>query len=467
VAGTRAPGRRRGGPRRALAAFLATAFVGLALASVGTAILSGRIAQANALSDAEGIAQHLSRYLVAPVLADALAGVPGRRDELRRRVVNRLQDRSIQAVFVWTPSGEVLYCSDPALIGSVARPTPELLKAVNGAVVSDVDDSPELPFAGAIDRPLVEVYVPISAGARKLAFEVYFDSANIEQDAARLRGRILPMAVGALCVLQLVQIPVAVSLARRARRQENERAALMARTLTASDRERRAIAADVRKGAVQELTRISQGLAALRHQVPSERQGLVDRLTAAVGNATLSLRRLIVDLYPPEAHGPGLGAMVADLAGQLRESGAEVTLDLSPLPALRPETEVAIYRTAKEALTNVARHAGATRVWLRLEPVENSGAPAVRLVVADDGVGFPAAVPGQPQDGHLGLRLVADRAEDAGGVLHLSERTGGGASVTVVFPVGTPAPAPLPRTEPGGGDRSRGPHPPAYPESRT
>lgn len=462
MAGTRRPGRRRGGPRSALAAFLATAFAGLVAASVGTAILSGLIARANALEDAEAIAQHLSRYLVAPVLTDALAGVPARRDELRRRVMNRLQDRSIQAVFVWTASGEVLYSSDPALTGSVTRPSPELLAAVDGAVVSDVDDRPELAFAGAVDRPLVEVYVPITAGGRKLAFETYFDSANIEQDAARLRSRILPMAVGALCVLQLVQIPVAVSLARRARRQEHERAELMARTLTASDRERRAIAADVRKGAVPELTRISQGLEALRDQVPAERGGLVDRLTAVVGTATVSLRRLIVDLYPPEAHGPGLGVTVADLAGRLREAGAEVTLHVAPLPPLRPETEVAIYRTAKEALTNVSRHAAATRVWLRLEPVESAGAPAVRLMVADDGVGFPVFVPGERQDGHLGLRLVADRAQDAGGVLHLSERAGGGASVTVVFPVAAPA-IPHARTEPGGGDRSLGHHPPASP----
>ena len=426
-------GRLRGGPRRALAVFLGTAVVGLALASAGTAVLSGRIARENALADAEGIAQHLSRYLVAPVLGDALTGVPGRADELQRRVENRLQDRSIQAVFVWSPAGEVLYCSDPALTGAITPPTPELRAALNGTVVADVDDRAELPFAGEVSGPLVEVYAPISAGGRKLAFEAYFDSANIDQDAARLRGRILPMAVGALCLLQLVQVPVAVSLARRARHQEGEQASLMQRTLSASEHERGAIAADVRKGAVRELTRIGEGLAVLRDQVPADHRSLVDKLAAAVATATLSLRRLIIDLHPREATGPGLGASLADLAGRLGEAGTEVTVHIAALPPLRPETEVAIYRSARETLTNVSRHASATRVWLRLEPVQAEGAPAVRLQVSDDGVGFPAG-PSQRRDGHLGLRLVADRAEDAGGVLGLGERPGGGACVTVVFP---------------------------------
>src|ERR1700712_4217794 len=78
----------RSGPRRELAAFMAMALLGLVLVSAGTALFTARVARANAVADAELSASRLSQYLVAPILADALAGVPGRFDELQRRIEN-------------------------------------------------------------------------------------------------------------------------------------------------------------------------------------------------------------------------------------------------------------------------------------------------------------------------------------------------------------------------------------------
>ena len=86
------------------------------------------------------------------------------------------------------------------------------------------------------------------------------------------------------------------------------------------------------------------------------------------------------------------------------------------------------------SLTNVERHSGARHVWVTLGRAGSRTEPAVCLQVADDGVGFPADALERRDQGHLGLRLVADRVEDAGGVFQLAERPGGGASVTAVFP---------------------------------
>ena len=268
----------RNSPRRYLVVFLVTAVAGLALVSTGAVVVSGRIARANALADAEQAATRLAQFLVAPIVAEALAGEAGRWAELERRIEDRLRDRSIEAVFIWTEAGEVLYSSDPSTVGTTIAPTPELLTAINGKISSDLAPGSEIRFSGEGTRPLLEVYVPLRVAGRHLAFETYLDSSVVDQMAARLRGRIIPIAVGALLILQLVQVPIAVSLARRARRQDTERAELLARSLTASERERSSIAAEVRAGPVQWLTDIDAGLARLRDQVPAERRSGVDRL---------------------------------------------------------------------------------------------------------------------------------------------------------------------------------------------
>jgi signal transduction histidine kinase len=169
--------------------------------------------------------------------------------------------------------------------------------------------------------------------------------------------------------------------------------------------------------------------------VPADRQPLVDRLIAAVTSAGRSLRRLMVDLYPPGPGGPDLAAALTDLAVPLQEAGIEVTVHTAPLPKLPLETTSAVYRTAKEALTNVLKHASATHVWVDLELTGDRRAPWGGLGTADDGVGYPATMLDRRLEGHMGLRLVADRAEDGNGTLHLGERPGGGASLTLLLPV--------------------------------
>lgn len=428
-----APVRRRTAWGRELAAFLAVALLVLLAVSAGTVWLSERIARQNALEEAEGIAERLGNLQVAPVLEDALAGVPGRWQDLDRDLRYRLSDGSVLRVVVWRPTGEIVYSTEPGQRGRTLEPSPELLAAAKGRTVSAVDEWPETTAGNGAQR-LVEVYTPLARVGDDLVFEAYFASGSIERQAARLRGQIIPMAVGALVVLQLVQVPIATSLARRVRRQEAERTALVQRTAEASDRERREIAADVHDGPVQDLAGVSYALSALRASVPEERQPTVDRLVGAVRHAVQSLRRLMIDIYPPDLSGPGLGVAIADAAEPLRAAGTEVVMDAAALPDLSPEVTAVLYRTAKEALANVARHAQAEHAWITLEETELRGAPAVRLEIADDGVGFPASTD-RRGEGHLGLSLLRDRVVDLGGTVTLSDRIGGGALLTAVLPI--------------------------------
>jgi signal transduction histidine kinase len=282
---------------------------------------------------------------------------------------------------------------------------------------------------------MVEVYTPMNANGQSLVFEAYFSYDRIEREASSLRWQIIPMAVGALVALQLVQIPIATSLARRVRRNEAERAELMERTLTDSDRERRAVAADLHDGPVQDLAGVSYALGALRMTMPAEQHTTIDRLAGAVRNAVQSLRKLMIDIYPPDLSGPGLGDALRDLVEPLRAQGLVISLDTGPLPPMSPDIAAALYRTAKEALANVATHAQAEHVWVRLEEAEHLRGPAVLLEVADDGVGFPDTGTDRRSEGHLGLRLVLDRVAQLDGRVEFGQRPGGGAVVTAIVPV--------------------------------
>lgn len=425
--------------RLEVVAFLIVPLLVLAAVAGAAILLSERIARDNALEDAEKVATRFTRVLLAPALEGALSGPPERWGELERLVTARLSDGSITYLFVWSTEGEVLYSNDEKSIGEWYGKTEDIQAAAEGrtvAGITDVDDEPEAVYEGGVHEPQVEVYVPVDLQAQRVVVETYFSYDGIERDTALLRNLLIALTVGALVVLQLIQLPIATSLARRVRRQETERAEFMARSLTASERDRRALAADVHDGPVQDLAGVSYALSALRTSVPEDRQPSVDRLVAAVRNAVHSLRVLMVDLYPPDLQGSGLASAIEDLAEPLRGEGLTVEVSASAVPELSPDSAAVTYRTAKELLVNVSRHAAATTVWVEVEAVEHSQVPAIRLCVSDDGVGFPEGGTDKRSEGHLGLRFVADRVRDVGGTLDLHERPGGGASVTAVIPTG-------------------------------
>jgi two-component system, NarL family, sensor kinase len=426
-------------PRRVLSVFVAVAALALMGLTAGTVFVSERIAQRGALHEAESSARGISEFLVLPVLTEALAGVPGRWDELRRRVDNRLTDETVTAVIIWSRTGEVLFASDESLEGRVFRPTPELLAAVDGEVVAHVEASELSLFPRGGENRLLGVYVPEVVGEERLVVEVHFPDAAIDRQAALLRSEILPLAVGAMLLLQLVQVPIAVSLVRRVRRQEVEKAALVALNLQASERERRTIAGDVHDGPVQEIAGVNLVLSSLRRRVPTADQATVDRLVSTLRNAGNSLRRLVIDIYPPDLSASGLEQAVAELVTLVEEKGVAARLHTERLDEIDPSAAAVVYRTAREALANVARHAAASRVDVVLEPTVLHGRPAVYLEVTDDGVGLTASAASRQGDEHLGLRLLRDRVEAQGGCVNLGETPGGGTSVVAVLPSSPPS----------------------------
>ena len=125
-----------------------------------------------------------------------------------------------------------------------------------------------------------------------------------------------------------------------------------------------------------------------------------------------------------DAGAASLGAHVAGIRAQLAE-----TMDAR----LAPEIEVCVYRIVQEALSNVARHSGATACTISL----NSGGGMLRLVVEDNGRGVGTVAARVASARGLGLIGMRERAQALGGTFTIGERDGGGTLVSVMLPLGT------------------------------
>ena len=144
------------------------------------------------------------------------------------------------------------------------------------------------------------------------------------------------------------------------------------------------------------------------------------------------LRSLLVDIYPPSLATAGLQAALTDLASGLRSRGIAVTLALAPTPGLGAQNERLVFRVAQECLNNIARHASATTVHITLEKAEGHA----MLDIADDGIGFDARrVLAQPPEGHFGLRVLSDVADEAHAELRLASAPGSGTAWQLRIPL--------------------------------
>jgi two-component system sensor histidine kinase UhpB len=138
-------------------------------------------------------------------------------------------------------------------------------------------------------------------------------------------------------------------------------------------------------------------------------------------------RDLLRDLYPVLLEHLDLRGVVQHLCEQWQAShGIACRIDLPErLPVLREEQRLQLYRLLQEALTNVARHAGASQVRLRLR----AGRRRLRLLLRDDGHGYPAQRRG------VGLRSMHERARCLGGQLQLLPRQGRGWTLLLDLPL--------------------------------
>jgi two-component system, NarL family, sensor histidine kinase UhpB len=216
-------------------------------------------------------------------------------------------------------------------------------------------------------------------------------------------------------------------------RLERERRHSGQRVLAAQEAERVGIARDLHDEVGQLLTGVLLQLNAIAETAPGHRAEL-EEAREAVRRALDEVRRISSELRPEMLEDLGLVSALTELSTTFaRVSGVRVErrFDQS-LPPLNPETELAVYRIAQESLTNVSRHAKASRVTITLEKGRNS----VVLRVVDDGLGFAGA----PEE-HGGLRSMRERALLVDGALAIKPAAPGGVEVRLEVPAAPTAQA--------------------------
>ncbi|NUS39012.1 MAG: PAS domain S-box protein [Lysobacter sp.] len=284
--------------------------------------------------------------------------------------------------------------------------------------------APEALFTDAAEARACLAQLPRERTTRLLRVDGSTFQARIGIHALQLEGR--PLAV--LHVSDLSD-SARIHAELAARREELQ--TLARRLLGVQEDERRTLSRELHDDIGQQLTAIKLGALALRDETePVVRAELLEEILATADQTLAKLRDLSMLLRPPQLDALGLEAALRWQAERMFRAGKpRLALALAALPQRPdPTAELACFRIAQEAMTNIQRHARAANVTVALMPEE--GGRGLQLTVRDDGRGFD---PSQP--GGLGLVTMRERAQQVGGTLDIDTAPGAGSCVRAHIPL--------------------------------
>ncbi len=252
-----------------------------------------------------------------------------------------------------------------------------------------------------------------------------WDRAVVVRDAA---GRVRHLAGIAADITERKKAEDAL------RRSHAQLRALSERRELVREEERTRVAREIHDELGQVLTTLKLDLAWLADKPPAGPRALRNRLRALsrrIDGAIRTVQTIATALRPAPLDHLGLVAALEWHARQFQAlSGLRVDLDVALNdPGLDPRLSIAVFRIFQEALTNVARHAGASRVDVHL--AEEDG--ALRLDVIDDGRGIREAA--RDDIGSLGVLGMRERARSLAGELDVRPLPGGGTAVSLRLPL--------------------------------
>jgi PAS domain S-box-containing protein len=276
------------------------------------------------------------------------------------------------------------------------------------------------------ERCLVGLYLPLLVQDRLIGvLEAYGPDALATEDT----GTLYSLASQAASALENARLYTELS------ERENQLRDLVGRLITAQEEERHRVAYDVHDGLAQTAAAAHQHLQAFaRHHSPcsAELREELDEALELVRELVGEARQVIYDLRPTVLDDFGLSAAVRLQVATLRAEGLEISLEESlGEERLPPEVETTLFRVAQEALTNIRKHAQASRVRVVLDRPGN----AVRLLVRDDGRGFrPNGATKRSGPGEkVGLSGMRERVSLLGGRFELRSESGAGTTVEAEF----------------------------------
>jgi signal transduction histidine kinase len=203
------------------------------------------------------------------------------------------------------------------------------------------------------------------------------------------------------------------------------------RVVEGQEHERKRLARELHDETGQALTSILLGLKTLEQSESEEGRERVAALRELVVSTLQDVRRLAVELRPAALDDFGLAPALERLVEthRMRDGTViDVEVRLEPSERLPAEVETTVYRIVQEALTNIARHADATRISVLVARKNGS----VVAVIEDDGSGFDPAAVG---DDSLGLAGIRERIALLGGRLRLETAPGKGTTLAAEVPL--------------------------------
>ena len=412
--------------RREVLRFAIPGALGMVLLAFASLAVSVAVAREQSVTDARTTAEWLARTVVEPRIDEGLqAGKPARMAELDAAFSASISGSDVKAIRLWNSDGVVIYSNDPRLIGERFG-VPEGF--AEGPVQGMAD--PNRPENRYLDPEAdwVQVSLPVVGGdGARYLFQISKLQDSLQQEARSVWMAFAPILAGSMVLLAVLLVVLGIRMARRISSELRTREELLQRAVDASETERSRIAADLHDGTVQHLAGLSFALAGMAARAQAEGDddsaALLSDAAGTTRTSVRELRTLLVDIYPPNLEASGLVPAIEDLLNGLPENIVAETSLVEPSD-VQPRAQAALYRVAREALANVAKHAYATRVVVTME----ERAASVVMTVEDDGRGFD---PQTERIGHLGLRLMDDLVAGNGGRLTVRSAPGSGTSVTV------------------------------------
>jgi two-component system NarL family sensor kinase len=324
-------------------------------------------------------------------------------------------------VKVWSPDGTVVYSDLRELVGQKFELSEHAENAFAGGMGTQISDLSDP--AHELDRSrgeLIEFYIPVldESGAVGAVVEVEQDVAGLNAALDRIARNVwLSIGIG-LAVLGVFMTALGVARAREANRRRRQVEGLLQSSYRTQEEERRRIVGALHDDIGQPMYRVLYGLegsrARLRDDDPMAEE--LDHLQDVVRSMDDILRRELRILQVELAADTGLVSALADLVDVTRrETDLDITFTVNVAGQPSQEQSIEIYRAAREALTNVRKHARADRVTMAVYEDQDH----ILLDVVDNGIGSAA-------DPALGLSMTRQRFKTLGGNIDVSAPSNGG-----------------------------------------
>jgi signal transduction histidine kinase len=275
------------------------------------------------------------------------------------------------------------------------------------------------------------IAVPWRAGDRRIGAVVAFDSRRGFTSNDLWVLRLAGMATGLVWQYKEAEDELGTA-AIRLEDAAGARRRLMNNIASGGDEARRRFTSALHDDSLQLLTAAELQLERIRAEANGSHQAVqFDQLRTTLGKVEESLRRLLTNLSTEDlALGADLNETIRERLESIRvHSGIETQVDLRLPAQVAAPIQAIVVKNVTEALTNVAKHAHATRVFVSAAEVDEG----IRVEIVDDGAGFVVAEAVE-MPGHLGLLAMKERAQLAGGRFQIESEPGAGARVEFWVP---------------------------------